>query len=141
MYRNSWDKCFSDYLWMLRVKGVKGSFYDYIFERGEFHEILKNNQIYDYVGDHLYKQKSYFFLNGKKIEYDTVIEFDTLDTGLEKVKNDLSLRNGFFKHKINQREKKLEKHYSEFYNFFKKQLVYYKYKEDIEFFNFKFEKK
>lgn len=140
VYRNTWDKCYSDYLWMLRVKGVKGTFYDYFFKRKEFKKILKDKHVYEYAGDHLYKQKSYFFLDGKKIKYDRVINFDDLNVGLINVANDLNLGNNFFTHHLNKSYGN-KKHYSEFYDNWKKWLVYFKYKEDVDYFNFKFEKK
>lgn len=139
IYRNTWDKCYSDYLWMLKVKGMTGSFYDYFFKRKAFREILTNKHIYDYAGDHLYTQKAYFFLNGEKIQYDRVLKFEKLSVGLKEVAKDLNLGGNFFSHHINKSEGKL-KHYSDFYDFWKKWLVYFRYKEDITFFNFKFEK-
>ncbi|WMI65834.1 hypothetical protein RBH94_01420 [Aestuariibaculum sp. YM273] len=137
VYRNTWDKCYSDYLWMLRVKRVKGSFYDYLYKRKDFKKILTEKYDYDYAGDHLYKQKSYFFLNGKEIKYDKEINFDKLDNGLKSVAEDLNLDNTFFSHHINKGQGKKD-HYSKFYNFWQKWLVYFRYKEDIDFFNFKF---
>jgi len=141
VYRNTWDKCYSDYLWMLRTKAVKGSFYDYIWKKGDFKHILTNKSDYDYAGDHLIQQKSYFFLNGCQIQYDSKINFDNLKQGLNIVEKDLNLKEGFFSHNLNKKESKNSKHYSEFYDFWKKQLIRYLYRADIVFFNFKYERK
>lgn len=141
VYRNSWDKACSDYLWMKVVRNVNDTFSNYLNKKGNFKKILNDDSSAFYAGDHLNLQKSYFFLNGNKITYDTVIKFDDLNTGFKKVIKDLNLKENFFSNKLNQINKKNGLHYSFFYNNKRKKLVQNIFNEDIIFFDFKFEDK
>ena len=141
VYRNSWDRAYSDYIWMQNAKNVNDTFGNFLNKEGEFKKILTDNSTILFAGDHLYLQKDYFFLNGKEIMYNTIIDFKNLNIGLNKVIQDLRLPNNFFSIYLNQSKTKRKSHYSKFYNFRTKRLVLKKYKVDIEYFNFEFDDK
>ena len=141
VYRNSWDRAYSDYLWMEKVMNVHDTFNNFLNREGGYTKILNDKNTREYAGSHLQLQKSYFFLSNEKIKYDTVINFENLQDGLNKVITDLNLNSDFFSIHLNRSKTKKEKHYSEFYNYRKRRLVLKKYKEDIDFFKFTFEEK
>ena len=141
IYRNSWSRAYSDYLWMLKARNTTDSFSNYLNRSGNFRKILNEKGKSYYVGDHLRLQKDYFFLNDERINYDCEIDFDRIESGFSKVVMDLSLPKNFFKKKLNQAGKEQKPHYSYFYNLRKRNLVVKKYKEDIEFFGFTFEER
>lgn len=138
IYRNSWDKCFSDFNWMKKTHRIDDTFENYIKRRGKFSKTLNDSTEAYYSGDHLTKQKEYFYLNGERIDYDLEIKFSQLKKGFEKLKKDLSLPRHFFSEKKNESSNKRSRHYSRFYDDNKKRLVEEHYKDDIEFFDFKF---
>jgi len=137
IYRNSYDRAFSDYKYLLRMAKT-GSFEDYLNRRNEFHDILTDTTSTRYRGDHLTLQKEYFFLNGSEIKYDTVVDFDFVQSGLAKVIADLGLPQNCFDEKINVSSEK-KAHYSLFYNEARKQMVDVVFAEDIAFFKFSFD--
>jgi len=136
VYRNSYARALSDYQYILKMAMVEGSFKNYITKKGAFEKVL---QILDphYCGDHLTSQKDYFFLDGKEVQYNAVINFDRLNEGLKKVAAELYLGEDFFSEKINA-SKKIFNHYSQFYNSRRKKMLYKLYKEDIVFFDFNY---
>jgi hypothetical protein len=131
---------YSDYLWMMKTKGVADSFSNYLNKTGAFKGTLINDQVSHYAGDHLRLQQDYFFLDGQRIDYDREINFRDLENGLSLVADDLSLPLNFFEKRLNESQHK-KTHYSYFYNHNKKELVTEKYKQDIQFFNFKYVEK
>lgn len=135
--RNSWDKSISDYFWMFRKEHLKGSFIKYLNRSGKFKQKLTDNSNMEYRGDHLTKQIDYFKLNGALIKYDKVLYFDQLKSGLPEVAKDLGVPHNFFDKKINVNPKKI--HYSQYYSYRMIKKVEKIYKEDIQFFGFKFE--
>lgn len=137
IYRNSWSKLLSDYFWVTKVNKIEDSFENFLLKTGGFSKVLNIKTESDYCGDHLYLQKSYFFLDGKPIIYDSIIDFDRINQGFEKVINDLNLEPHFFNNKSNTR-KFNKKHYSYYYTLKTKNLVNNLYHEDISYFNFKF---
>ncbi|WP_140487643.1 sulfotransferase family 2 domain-containing protein [Flavobacterium sp. GSA192] len=141
VYRNSWDRAFSDFKWMKEVRNVEDSFLNYLNKSGDFERILNDDSTSFYAGDHLYSQKKYFFLNGERIKYNAEINFDELDYGLNNVIKDLNLSNNFFNKKLNQTLKNRGNHYSFFYNDKRKKMIEKVYEEDIEFFKFEFVEK
>ena len=141
VFRNSWDRAYSDYLWMQNVRNICDTFENFINKSGNFKKILNDQSSRLYAGDHLYLQKSYFFLNNHEIKYETVINFDTLQVGVDKVLKDLNLDCDFFSTHLNSSKSRKNIHYSKFYNYRKKKLIAERYKEDIDFFHFKFEDK
>lgn len=135
--RNSWDKSISDYKWLMRESNIKDTFDNYITRSGKFHKILNDNSGKHYRGDHLTKQKDYFFIDGQKIEYDKVIMFDNLSQGFIELKKDLNLPDHFFKKKL--KSSKSKKHYSKYYTDRMLELVSKIYEEDIDFFEYNFD--
>jgi hypothetical protein len=138
IYRNSWDRAYSDYKWMKEVKNVSDSFTNFLYKKGKYKKILNDNSKNYFVGDHLYPQKDYFFLDGKRINFDVEIDFDDLENGFKKITKDLGLKNDFFKYNLNKTKKDNSDHYSYFYNNKRKLIVQNLYKEDIDFFGFEF---
>lgn len=141
IYRNSWSRAYSDYIWMMNTYKIVDSFKNFLNKTGKFTKRLNDKENIYYVGDHLYSQIDYFFLDGERINYNCEIDFDQLEVGLLKVIDDLSLKNDFFNKKLNQTSNNKKKHYSYFYNNRKKALVEKLYKDDICFFGFKYEEK
>jgi hypothetical protein len=113
-------------------------FQNYLNRSGSFNEILNDPGNDLYCGDHLKHQKDYFFLNKKRITYDRVLSFDKLNQGFKEVINDLGLSNSFFDKKENV-GKNQKKHYSFYYNKKNKKLAEILYKDDIDFFGFKYQ--
>ena len=141
VYRNSWSRAYSDYLWMLNVREVKDSFRNFLNKKGKYSEILTDKTKKSYAGDHLYLQKDYFYLNGKRINYDREINFQFLKESLSLVVDDLSLQTSFFSERLNTSAANKKKHYSYFYNNKTKELVDKIYWEDIDFFGFEFDER
>lgn len=140
IYRNSWDKAYSDYKWMKEVRNVNDTFTNFLNKEGKYEEILNDDSKNSYAGDHLYLQKDYFFLDNERIQFDAEINFSDLETGFKKVIRDLGLKESFFKQKLNTATKEKKIHYSRFYNNKRKRMVEKKYAKDIDFFNFEFVK-
>lgn len=138
VYRNSWDRAYSDYKWIKEVKNISDSFYNFLHKKGKYKKILTDNSTNYYVGDHLTSQKDYFFLDGKRINYDVEINFNKLESGFKKITKDLGLKTDFFKYNLNRTKKNNKDHYSHFYNYRKKKIVENLYKDDIEYFGFEF---
>jgi hypothetical protein len=136
--RNPWSRALSDYLWIIKGRTIIDSFCNFLNKTGDFYEILNRTKISAYRGDHLKKQKDYFYYNDKKLEYNLIIRFENIEDGLKLLKKDLNLATLFFSYKANVGQKKY-KHYSHFYNSKRKKLVEKKYNEDIKFFEYKFE--
>ena len=135
--RNPYGRAVSDYFYMIKDSGYIDSFKNYIFKRGKFKTILNDNSCTRYRGDHLNSQKEYFFLNGEEVTYDLVIRMENIKDGFEKLKQDLKLTDDFFDVHSKKGIKKF-RHYSVFYNFYRKQLVYKKFKTDFQFFNYSY---
>lgn len=142
IYRNSWDRAYSDYSYFFNTSNILGKFESYLNGEKEYFEKLNpincNNSSYE--GSHQINQIDYFFLNNERINYNTIIDFKNINEGFKKVIFDLNLDYNFFDIHINKSKNKI-KHYSYFYNDKRKKLILQKYKRDIEFFNFKFEDK
>jgi len=140
IYRNSWSKLISDFFWISKTNNVQDSFENFSLKRGNFYKILNDTRQSYYCGDHLYLQKDYFFLDGKQIKYDTVIDFNNISEGFHQVIKDLDLNLDFFEKKSNVAKRQKE-HYSYYYTLKSKRLVHKLYQEDINYFNFKFTNK
>jgi hypothetical protein len=138
--RNPYDRAMSDYFWMTKDLKVKDSFENFLNMTGQFEKMKNKDDISEYRADHLKTQKDYFFLNGNKIEYDSVIRFENISDGLDNVSLQLNLPSDFFSRKENVLKKKY-KHYSLFYNQKRKELVENNYSSDIDFLEYQFEDK
>ena len=139
IYRNSWSRAYSDYEYLKKTFNVNDTFCNFLNAKGDFFDFLDIRGRRGFVGDHLNLQKDYFFLDGERIDYNRVINFDKLDLGLNLVSQDLNIPPRLFSHKLNSSFS--NKHYSYFYNTRMKKMVRDKYNEDIVFFNFAFEDK
>ncbi|WP_084709069.1 sulfotransferase family 2 domain-containing protein [Aequorivita vladivostokensis] len=137
--RNPWSRAYSDYYWLIENSKIYGSFEEYINGEGGFKEIM-HKTTKRFRGDHLYPQIDYFFMHGKGINYDQIVYFENLNTGLDLVTQQLVLPRDFFTHRVNTSSKKLA-HYSLFYNNKRKRLVEEKFKKDISFLKYQFEER
>lgn len=139
IYRNSWDKAFSDYLYIYEKSNLLGRFSDYLNGDKEYFNKMnilnRRNE-----SSHLLKQIDYMYLNNEIINYDLVIDFKNIKLGFEILIQDLQLNQFFFSKRLNESFTKI-KHYSLFYNEKRKKMIANKYVEDIDFFKFKFEDK
>lgn len=134
--RNPWDRALSDYRWVMKDRYIKDSFTNFLKAKGKFKGVLTVKDR-SYRGDHLKKQKEYFFLNGSQINYDSIIRFENTSAGFAEVINDLGLNKDFFDSKVNVGKHK--KQYSLGYSNRLMRLVSDLYSEDIEFLNYQFE--
>lgn len=136
--RNPWDRAYSDYLWIMADRKLKGSFKEYITKTGNFERCLTDKDHETYRGDHLLPQTEFYHTDGK-FKMDFVGRFEKLSEDVAIVnKNIKSLR------LFNSHEKKSENrlsHYSLFYTRSKKALVDNYYAQDIEQLNYSFEDK
>ena len=134
--RNPWDRAYSDYLWIVKDTGVRGSFENYIKKEGPFKKVLSDNSEMSYRGDHLTVQSDFFIASGKQ-KIDFIGKFEKFNNDIEKIKKQLNLNKEF-----NFHEKKNHyrfNHYSLFYTNSKKNLVDDIYKKDIEELGYSFE--
>lgn len=138
--RNPWDRALSDYIWLSQEQNIFDTFKNFLNRRGKFEKILTVKNGNFYRGDHLNKQIDYFFLKGEKIKYNKILRFENLETELPELAKDLNLLPLFFDKKVNVTDKKL-KHYSAFYNSYRKKLVAEKYSADIKFLGYDFTNK
>lgn len=128
--RNPYYRSVSSYNWLYN-QGYKDSFYNYLTKKGKFEKILNNKNVIIYRGDHLIPQKEYFFLNSQMIDYDSIIKFEDIEKGLEKVIRDLNLNKDFFSKKKNYAKRKVN--YSNYYTPKIKRLFDQLYENDIKF--------
>jgi hypothetical protein len=134
--RNPWDRAYSDYVWMIKHLKAYDNFFNFINAKGVFKETLTVRNKY-YRGDHLNKQKDYFFINGEEINYDQVLKFENLKGELSLLKEKLNLDVDFFEASKNISNKKYEK-YDHFFNTERRCLVQNTYSEDIEYLNYSY---
>ena len=136
IYRNTWSKLYSDYNWVSKATNIYDTFENFLLKKGRFKEVL-NVKNTNYCGDHLYKQKDYFHINGNRIKYDLEIDFDHLERGLETITNKLNLESNFFSTKHNVGNYKRQ-HYTQFYTKKLRKMVKDLYQEDLDFFDFEY---
>ena len=138
--RNPFDRSLSDYIWLMEEISQKDTYINFLNRRGRFKEALTNNQTINYRGDHLKKQKEYFYINGSLIKYDRILRFENIGNELNSLTNDLNLSPNFFDKKFNVSKKKVI-HYSKFYN--QKRINEFEklFKDDLNFLNYTFEDK
>ena len=136
--RNPWDRIVSGYNYILRMnKKSFDTFYNFLGKNGKFHKRMNDSSRQGFFGYHLTPQKEYFFLDGVKIKYDLVIDFENIDHGFKTLINDLKLPSDFFD--VKQNVGKQKTHYSYYFNKRNKDLFKNIYKEDIYYFNYEFE--
>lgn len=142
IYRNSWSKSLSDYIYLFETSKILGKFSDYSKAYGVYYNKLHSDNSHKpiYEGSHLLKQKDFFYLDGDLIEYDSAFSLNDISLGFEKVARDLKLHPDFFNVHINKSTIRV-KHYSLLYNSKRKKIIEKLYKDDIDFFDFTFEDK
>lgn len=134
--RNPWDRAYSDYLWIMQDRNIKGSFRQYITKTGDFEPYLTNSETMDFRGDHLIPQTDFFSQKGK-LKMDFVGSFENLAKDMTIVNQKSHLANPFDSHEKNNKNRL--SHYSLFYTKSRKELVDHYYSEDIEQLNYSFE--
>ena len=134
--RNSWDRAYSDYLWIQEDTKIKGSFKDFVSKSGNFYNILNDKSTMLYRGDHLKSQLCFFDLVGS-FSMDKVLQFNQLEIELQELKRNLKIERAH-PEKLKYNSNKLE-HYSFFYTKTKMELIQEVYKKDIELLSFHFE--
>ena len=138
--RNPYSRVISDYFWVMNESQVNDSFENYLLKKGEFTKIFNDTNEKYYRGDHLYKQKDYFFINQKRIKYDLIIRFENISEGFNNLIQMLDLKTDFFKKSVLNAPKNKKIHYSKFLKGNDKLLFESLYHEDLEFLNYSFEK-
>lgn len=132
--RNPWDRAYSDYLWMMKDRKVKGSFEDYVLADGPFKKHLLDGHNKHNRADHLTPQYKFIYDQKGELMVDFVGRFETLQTDFEKICERLEISDAKLPHEKKSKVKKL--HYSEFMNATQKNLVADIYAEDIALFNY-----
>ncbi|WP_274475891.1 sulfotransferase family 2 domain-containing protein [Mangrovimonas aestuarii] len=136
--RNPWSRALSDYLWISNNYRLKDTFTNFIKAKGKYKKILTESNSPIYRGDHLYSQKSYFFVHGKEIIYDKVVKLENYREDILDLKLDQELIQKFLVSKSNIGKKKLN-HYSFFYNHKRRKLLEKFYGADIKYLKYEFE--
>ena len=125
--RNPWDRAISDYFWLMRDQNIKGRFSDYLHARGPFEEVLNNQDIPQYRGDHLRPQTDYFTRTGERA-IDFVGRFENFSSDIAHVLEQLRIDRSF-ETRVNKASKR--KHYSRYFSDNMIADVASKYQEDI----------
>lgn len=138
--RNPWDRAYSDFLWIKNDCKVDGDFEDYLNAEKEFEPFLstlsKNKM--SYRGDHLLAQLDFFTLNGD-YNMDFVGRFENYNEEVLRLNTILGINQNFSLHE--KKNKSRARHYSFFYNEYKRKIVADVYQNDIEQLGYQFEKK
>ena len=132
--RNPWDKAYSDYLWMMKDRKIKGSFKSFITKKDAFKNVLTDRNDKSYRGDHLLPQSDFF---NSIYGMDFIGRFENLIEDVSRINKILNFDKDFDLHE-NQSLKKY-RHYSLFYSNSDKKLIEDLYKNDIKELNYKFE--
>jgi len=135
--RNSWDRAYSDYLFIQKFSGVQGSFKSFLKKENEFESILNDSSTSSYLGDHLQLQTDFFDFEGI-YKPDFIGRFEYFSEDIQTVLNQLHIEETFNKH---SNKSKRVKDYSLFYTNSNKRLVRNKYLKDIEALNYTFDDK
>ena len=134
--RNPWDRAYSDYLWIMQDRNIKGTFKEYMDATGAFKKTFTNNNIKEYRGEHKLLQTDFFDSKGI-YKMDFVGRFENLDKDMQKVHNLLGMKAEFLTHSKENKDRK--EHYSFFYGNHRKKMVEQYFKKDIEAFGYTFE--
>lgn len=133
--RNPWDRAYSDYIWIQKFAGVKGSFKCYINKTNEFEFVLNDISSHHYLGDHLIPQTDFFDFNGN-YKLDFIARFENFDEDINSIIKKLGIDIPFTNHE--NKGNRLKK-YSDFYTNSMKKWVDKKFKKDIELLDYKFD--
>ncbi len=126
--RNPWDRAYSDYLWVMKDRNIKGSFEDYILKKNNFEKVLTDTSTKEYRGDHLLTQS--LFLKGIENQINFIGHFENFKNDIYAICEDLNLQWNENIHE--KRSSNRKKHYSLFYNNKKRKLVDTVFARDIE---------
>ncbi|MGY5352964.1 sulfotransferase family 2 domain-containing protein [Wenyingzhuangia sp. IMCC45533] len=137
--RNPWDRSYSDYLWMMKDRKVKGSFEDYILKKGKFEKVLTDSSNKHFRGDHLIEQSEFLETKDDSLNIDFIGRFENFKDDMAKINNVLGVNSEMNLHK--KKNKKRHDHYSLFYTESRKRLVHETYGKDIIQFDYSFEDK
>ncbi len=134
--RNPFDRCISDYFWIMSSTGIRDSFRNFLLKKGKFLKVLNDRTTPEYRGDHLLPQNEYIYINNKLV-VDHLLRFEELKEGFPNLMETL----GFPKRELpkTNKSKKIYKHYSHFYNSKDINIIEYIYKNDLERFNYRYE--
>lgn len=136
--RNPWDRAYSDYLWIMNDRRLKGPFKDYILKQGKFERVMTDNSNKSYRGDHSLSQTDFFTPAGE-YQMDFIGRFERLQEDFSFVQNQLGITKGSINHE--KRNTKRSKHYSSFYTQSRKKLVNIKFDNDIQLLGYHYEEK
>lgn len=136
--RNPWDRAYSDYLWVMEDRKIKGSFREYMNATGPFKEIFTNQESKNYRGDHKIPQTEFFDLEGA-YKMDFVGRFETLEHDMQTLNERLKIPFTFNQH--SKKNKRRKPHYSLFYGKTERKLVQEYYANDIQVLKYYFENK
>jgi hypothetical protein len=133
--RNPWSRAESGYKWLRKTYKIRDSFENYITKSGKFKAVMTDNSNKRYRGDHLNKQMDY--LNVKELNnIDRVLRFENIQNEINSLLKDIELSNlqlPFYKKRKNKK-----KHYSHFYDEYKKSLIDKYFADDIDHLNYEF---
>lgn len=135
--RNPWERTHSDYLWVMLDIKTYGTFTDFLRTEGKLGAAIMEPTL-RYRGDHLTRQVDYLSLDGIPINYNRIVRFEALRSGLDEVARDLALPTEVFRDHRLKRSKSLG-HYSHFYSNSRRALVDQKYGADASFLGYQFE--
>lgn len=136
--RNPWDRAYSDYLWIMSDRKLKGSFNDYISKMGVFKKCMRDNNNKEYRGDHLIPQTKFYSVTGD-FKMDFIGRFENLTPDLSFVNKRINFPSKFNSHEKHNTQKL--SHYSLFYNKERKGLVDHFYADDIQELDYTYEDK
>ncbi|MAN60039.1 MAG: hypothetical protein CMC08_09420 [Flavobacteriaceae bacterium] len=137
--RNPWDRAYSDYLWIMQDRNVKGSFVQYMLEGGEFEKVFKNkDSMYNRI-DHKIAQSDFFDVENGPYTLDFIGRFENLNEDILRLNKVLGISKPFEQH--SKKNLKRKYHYSSFYRKREKILVEEQFRKDVVSLNYSFEDK
>ena len=133
--RNPYDRAHSDYLWMMKDRGVSGTFEEYITASGPFERFLAHSQEKTTRNEHLTPQYEFLYDENGALLVDKVYRFESLEADFKDICNRLGITYSSLPHVKKNTQKA---HYRDFYDVNTKSLVEEKYGKDLELFNYSF---
>jgi len=134
--RNPFDRAYSDYLWIQKNRKIKGTFQEYILQKGNFDKVLNDRSDKNYRGDHVISQTDFFDFEGN-YKMDFVGRFESLNNDIEKLNKLLGIQKPFTYH--SKKNKNRLDHYSLFYSSKTKRMVEEKFSKDLNKLDYKFD--
>ncbi|MDO6760238.1 sulfotransferase family 2 domain-containing protein [Tamlana sp. 2_MG-2023] len=128
--RNPWDRAYSDYLWVMKDTGTKGSFEDFLLKKGGFSVVLSDKTKKEFRGDHLLKQTEFFDTNkNQQFSVNKVGRFENLKEDLSEIKEILGIKND---KKYFEKKNSNKMAFYDFYQINQINLVKRQYQKDID---------